>query len=180
MNIMASVQEMKDLLDEINQDSSVPGLDFDSVVDNMVEKQNKVQLDACETPAERTAMKTKLVDYQKTIGSSFVNEQMNTIKSSYTTVKDGVVNLNAAIGTLAVQLATPSVITAPPGSANPIVTMAKQTESKNNLLNACQILLSAFSKLLQAAVNILFEVPDSIIVLLQTINTIKTTLNALP
>ena len=63
---MATIDEMTTTMNRLIDSEgsvSIPGLDFSSVVDNLVEKKYADSLSACETSTERMEMKDRLSKY---------------------------------------------------------------------------------------------------------------------
>lgn len=182
---MATINEMKEAINElINSDGAVdiPGLDFDSVVDNMVETDYKEQLDDSKTKEERDDKKKSLVKYYKEKAGAEIEQNINIIKSNFAAAKDGLIYVAEAAAATVASNVIPSVITtgAAASVANPAYAMIENKQKKNTLLGILKNIGNFIVNLLSAAVKILFAVPEMIMSLIKTLTTTKSVVNSIP
>jgi len=177
-----SLQQQKDLISQLGGSIEVPGLDFNSVIDGMVENNPtyKAKLDALPTKEQRAEQKSQIIDSLKSTGSDYINEQIATIKSSIQTVTEGTVQLTENVATTIATALMPPAIGVPPVAPNPAYVLLENKTKKNTFSSLCNTLLQTFQRLLQAAVNIFFILPDTVIALLQTILAVKDLINTIP
>lgn len=182
---MASVDEMRKALNDlVNSDGevSLPGLEFEPVVENIVEKKYADQLQEADKVGERDNVKAQLKKYYETTMKEEVDNSIQQIKSSFGSVKTMVAQLQEAITSAVASNAIPAVITV--GSAtstpNPAYTLIENKTKKNTLLTAVKTCETLLISLLTAAICIMFEVPSSVITLIGTLSAVKTAVNAIP
>lgn len=184
-NNMATINEMKEAINGlINSDGAVdiPGLDFDSVVDNMVETDYKEQLDDSKTKEERDDKKKSLVKYYKEKAGAEIEQNINIIKSNFAAAKDGLIYVAEAAAATVASNVIPSVITtgAAASVANQAYVMIENKQKKNTLLGILKNIGNFIVNLLSAAVKILFAVPEMIMSLIKTLTTTKSVVNSIP
>jgi len=176
---------MKSSLDDlINSDGSVsiPGLEFDPIVDNMVENNYKDQLEDSLTDEERNNKKEQLVKYYKDKSGEEIEQNINIIKSNFISAKDGLSFVSESAAATIASNAIPSVITvgAATSTANPVYSLIENKQKKNTLLAMLKNIGNFLVNLLSAAIKILFQVPDSVMSLVKTLTTTKQIVNAIP
>lgn len=178
----ATIERQKELLAQLGGSIEVPGLSFDLVIDGMVENNPsyKAKLDALETKEQRAELKSQIINSLKTVGTDYINEQINTIKSTIQVVTEGVAQLTENVTTTIATALIPPAIGVPPVLPNPAYVLLENKTKKNTFLSLCNSLLQTFQRLLQAAVNIFFVLPEAVIALLETILTVKDTISAIP
>lgn len=181
---MATIAEMQDAIDRlINSDEtiSIPGLDFDSVVDNIVETNYKEQLDKVTHPEERKRVKDGLVNYYKNSGKQAIQEKINEIKSAFANIKSQVTNIQNAVTNAVASNAIPSVITVGTATStpNPAYFLLDNANKKNTLMGMVKSAEDSAVKLLNAAINICFPVPDMVMTTINGLTTVKTVVNSM-
>lgn len=182
---MATINEMKAAINElINSDGSVdiPGLEFDPIVDNIVETQYKDELDAAKSNEERTEIKKSLIKYYTDKAADEIENNINIIKSNFAAAKDGLIYVSEAAAATIASNAIPSVITTGSAAsvANPAYALIENKQKKNTLLGILKNIGNFIVMLLTSAVKLLFAVPEVIMTLIKTLTTTKQIVNAIP
>ena len=182
---MATISEMQNAIDRlINSDEQIeiPGLDFDSIVDNIVETNFKDKLDALTDPEEWERVKNELLEYYKTYGKQAIQEKINDIKSAFADIKAQVKYIQEAVTNTIASNAVPSVITVGTATStpNPVYFMLDNANKKNTLMGMLKSAEDSAVKLLNAAINICFQVPDTVMTTINGLTTVKTVINTIP
>lgn len=182
---MATIVEMQTALTELIESDgaiSLPGLDFDSVVNNLVEVQLKDELDKIPTVQERKDLKDKFVNYYKNKGRQEVDNRILEIKMNYSAAVTNLKSLQASITTAVASNTMPSVITAGAATSvpNPAYALIENANKKNTLLSICKSIGVFLFNILKAAISICFEIPDMVITLINTLTLTKKSINAIP
>lgn len=179
---MATIVEINNIIEQLTSETSIPGLDFDTIADGMIESNEtyKAVLDGAETPEERQIIKNNYLKVIKETAKAFIQQNIAIIKSSFNEITQGVLSLSEAIIAMTASALMPPAIGAPPVAPNPAYVLLQNKEKKNTLMITVNGLMKTFLGLLMAAVAIYFEVPDSIMGLLQTILSIKETISLIP
>jgi len=182
---MATIKEMQDAMNDlINSDGvvTIPGLNFDSVVDNMVNIKYKEQLDNIQNPEDREEAKNNLISYYYGDARSSVEKSISVIKSNYSAVKDGLSTMSVAITATTASNVIPSVITVGTATStpNPLYFVVENNQKKNTLLSMLKTLSNLMVELISSAIDILFQLPSIVMDLIGVITSTKSLLNAIP
>lgn len=182
---MATIAEMQSAIDRlINSDETIeiPGLDFESVIDNLVEINYKEKLDYITNPDERKRVKDELLEYYRTNAKQSIQEKINDIKSAFSTIKTQVAAIPEAVTNAVSSNALPSVITVGTATStpNPAYYLLDNANKKNTLLSMIKTGEEAAVKLLNAAINICFQVPDTVMTTINSLTTVKAAVNSIP
>ena len=188
---MATLEQTQAALDKLTADTSLPGLDVDTVIKKIIEVQYKEEIDQIKTvisnvdaaEAEIKATKERLTSYYNTAHvKSEIKNQINTIKINYKAVKDGVKQLPIEIQTMVASNLIPPTIPIPtsPGIPNPASFLLKNKEKLNGFLTILNAIAVWFVNLFQAAIKIAFEIPDAIVQMIEKLAEIKTLIEAIP
>lgn len=183
---MDSTQQALDAMNElINSDGAVelPGLDLDTVAETFVQSKYGKELDAIEDAEERKKLKEQWVDYYKNgEGKAGLQMEINTIKSNFGAATDQLKFVAEAAASSIASNMIPSVITVGTATStpNPAYTLIENKTKKNQLLAMLKNISSCLVNLLKAAVTIAFPIPAAVLTLIQTLTTVKKTVNAIP
>lgn len=182
---MASINEMQDALEKLINDEggeSLPGLEFEPVVNNFIDVKFKDQLEAAETEEDREELRNSLLKYYMNEGKEEITQNINMIKQSYSAAKSGLESiLTSALKTTASN-AIPSVITVGTATStpNPAYTVIENSQKKNSLLTTLKSISSFIVNMLISAIKIAFELPAAAMALITTLSSVKSTINAIP
>lgn len=181
-----NTQQALDAMNElINSDGTIelPGLDLDTVAETFVQSKYGKELDAIEDVEEREKLKEQWVDYYKN-GEGKVGLQMeiNTIKANFGAATDQLKFVEEAAASSIASNMIPSVITVGTATStpNPAYALIENKTKKNQLLAMLKNISSCLVNLLKAAVTIAFPIPAVVLILIQTLTTVKKTVNAIP
>lgn len=176
--------QIQETLQSLLEDSggfSLPGLDFDSIVNNLVEKRHGSFLNEL-SPLERQNKEKEIIEYYNTTASNEINSNIAKIKKSYSLINNQIVTLQESIVGVTASNAIPSVITT--GSAasvpNPAYALLENKQKVGTLKSLIETTSSSFVELLDSSLKIDFELPDSILTLIETFKTLKQSLSNIP
>ena len=177
---MASIQDIASLIIKIADDSggSIPGLSTDEVLNKLAEKNEQLKSAIEEATSEEE--RKKILERFKNTLKSYVDEQIAVIKTSYAEVKEGISLLKETIASTIATTVIPPAIGTPPVAPNPAYALAENKQKINNLVIIITGLVSSFLQMLSAAAKIDFEIPDSVIVLLNALIDIKKLIKKIP
>lgn len=179
-------QQALDAIEElINSDGTVslPGLDIDSVVENFVDTKYGEELSQIKDEKERKALRDKWVDYyKKGEGSEMIKLEIASIKANFSAAKDQLTFVAEAAASSVASNAIPSVITTGAAASvpNPAYALIENKTKKNTLLSMLKQIGAFLVNLLKSAVAIAFAVPTAVITLIETLTTVKKTVNTIP
>jgi hypothetical protein len=173
----AQLDKMKSLLAQLGDNSglSIPGLDTNSVTENLASKNSQLQslINETEDPAQKKAIKDRYVSEIR----PYVQEQITIIKMTYKDVKEGVKNV---IDSVSVIIAAALVPPALPAGPNPAYVILDGKQKLAFLTNSLATLLNSYRQMLQAAINIQFELPDTVLDLGKALSNAQRALNTIP
>lgn len=181
-NTQKALDAMNDL---INSDGSVslPGLDEDTVVNNFVEMKYGEALSEIKDEELRKQQKQSWVDFYKNGGGKAVIQvEINNIKSNFAAAKDQLTFVAEAAASSIASNAIPSVITVGTATSapNPAYALIENKTKKNQLLAMLKNIGACLVNLLKSAISIAFPIPEIVLTLIQTLTTVKKTVNAIP
>ena len=179
---MATIDEMTTTMNRfIDSEGSVsiPGLDFSSVVDNLVEKKYADSLSACETSTERMEMKDRLSKYYtEGEGKLAVQTEIASIKSNFSAAKDQLSFVSeAVVANAASNLLPPMIGTASP---NPAYIFAENKVKLNQMKAMLKNISACIVNLLKSAINLMFQLPSSVMAVIDTFATVKSAVESIP
>jgi hypothetical protein len=146
MNKVQMQETLQSLLEDDSGGSSLPGLDFDSIVNNLIEKRYAFLKEL--SPSERQKKEEEIIEYYNTTASNEINSNIAKIKKSYSSINNQIITLQESIAGATASNAIPSVITT--GSAasvpNPAYALMenKQKTMKLFLLKISTFLLFVY------------------------------------
>jgi len=176
---MVTIEDMQAAVTALSSDNSItlPGLDFDTIVDNMVGRipDYKPMFDQCKTKEQRDTLTKELVDYFHNAGRSFVDDKIIEIKVAYKNVLSGVKQIQEGLQTTVASILVPTVIgTAAP---NPASILLESKIKKNTLLTMLDSVSKVLIDLLQAALKLFFVLPQAVIDIVGVLNTLRAGIN---
>lgn len=177
---MAKIEEMMSVITDLTSDVTIPGLDIDTVVNNIVETKFKNELGTIEDPKQKEAEAKKMVEYYKTQGRIEIETQIATIKMSYKSIKNQITQVTAATKTAVASNLIPPVISVPPAVPNPAYVLVENATKVSSFISMIEGALAKFGEMLLAAVKIAFELPTFIMDLLTTLLDLKKAVTAIP
>jgi hypothetical protein len=180
------IQEILDAMDDlINSDGGVelPGLDLDTIAENFVEVKYGDTLSKLPNKEEAESLKEKWTSYYKDgEGRLALQMEINTIKSSFVAARDQLTYIGEAAASAVASNAVPAVITvgSATSTANPAYALIENKTKMNQLLSMTKNVEANLVTLLKSSAQIAFPIPSSVTSLIETLSTVKQTVNAIP
>lgn len=181
-----------------NMGESIPGLDIDKIIENIVDKAEaiKAQIDAVTeeinelrnrdriTKEEAKKMikdkiKETIEAYKKKI-RQMVQDAIDEIKSVWKEIKTQIEQIPKDVKTAIKSILIPPAIGVPPVAPNPLYALQIAAQTKSTLVAILNALGTNLLKLLKLATMILFEVPSPVLDAGTTIATLAKLLNTIP
>lgn len=170
---MSTIDTMRGLVTDLTSSSiTIPGLDFDSIVDNLIKnvpdyKAALASVSEEEKPAIIAAFKK---DYE-TRGRQEVEKSINKIKTLVGNVQAGISQTTEQIETTVASMVTPSVI----GSAapNPLYIIMDAKIKKNAIKTSVDSLTKDMVELLNVAIDLYFPLPDYVLAFVEAISLLR-------
>lgn len=184
--ITPQTQEILDAMDDlINSDGGVelPGLDLDTIAENFVEVKYGDTLSKLPNKEEAESLKEKWTSYYKDgEGRLALQMEINTIKSSFVAARDQLTYIGEAAASAVASNAVPAVITVGSASstANPAYALIENKTKMNQLLSMTKNVEANLVTLLKSSAQIAFPIPSGVTSLIETLSTVKQTVNAIP
>lgn len=169
----ATLQQMETTLDSLRGTPTIPGLDIDSVVNKYVDVEFSEYLNSITDENEKREARSKFVQYYITgPGKQFIQNVIQSIKDTYQNVMDMLDDLRTSIVNITASNAVPAVVVAgsATGTPNPAYTIIDNTQKKKSVSAVMKSLVEFLKRLLESALLIHFELPDSVITFSQSIN----------
>lgn len=186
------LQKMDDLVASLGKGTkfSIPGLNTDKIIEDLAKKNEQLsgyleelerQKEAGEkTPEEIEEEKKKILDnFKKTLEPS-VNEQIAVIQNNYTLIQDSTKQLTENVASAIASTAIPPAIGAPPVAPNPAYAIVENKQKKNLLLSILSTMKKAFLDIVAAARKIFFPLPDSVLILGESIGKLESVVATIP
>lgn len=184
--ITPQTQEILDLMDKlINSDGGVEleGLDLDTIAENFVDVKYGSTLANIRNEEEAESLKEKWTSYYKDgEGRLALQMEINTIKSSFVAARDQLTYIGEAAASAVASNAVPAVITVGSASstANPAYALIENKTKMNQLLSMTKNVEANLVTLLKSSAQIAFPIPSAVTSLIETLSTVKQTVNAIP
>jgi hypothetical protein len=176
---------------------SIPGLNVDSVIENLIKKdenlgkylkmisdarKEKIGRGMSKEDADKEAEdeKKKVLDKVKENLKPMVEEEIIKMKQEYKTAKEALDSIPGEAQAAIAAAALPPAVTAPPGAPNPAYTLAMALQTKKNILKILNIVLSSLTTVMMIANKLKFELPASILKLVEALNIATTALSIIP
>lgn len=176
------IAKMQTTLTELvnsSSDISLPGLDFNTVVENIVVKKYSKDLDKL-SKEDKKKEKEKLINYYKTTAFNEINSNIIKVKSCTNSLKIQVDNIQTSITNTISTLALPSVVSVPPAAPNPVYAVFDNKQKVAIITSLIASTALIIIDLLDASIKIQYELPDFVIVLIETFKTLKQSLSSIP
>lgn len=185
-SVTPQTQEILDAMDDlINSDGGVelPGLDLDTIAENFVEVKYGDTLSKLPNKEEAESLKEKWTSYYKDgEGRLALQMEINTIKSSFVAARDQLTYIGEAAASAVASNAVPAVITvgSATSTANPAYALIENKTKMNQLLSMTKNVEANLVTLLKSSAQIAFPIPSAVTSLIETLSTVKQTVNAIP
>lgn len=184
--ITPQTQEILDAMDDlINSDGGVEldGLDLDTVAENFVEVKYGDTLSNLSNKEEAESLKERWTSYYKEgEGRLALQMEINTIKSNFVAARDQLTYIADAAASAVASNAVPSVITVgtATSSPNPAYYLIENSTKANQLRSMAKNVEANLVTLLKSSAQIAFPIPSAVTSLIETLSTVKQTINTIP
>ena len=176
--------------------TGLPGLDLDKIIEKIAEKAEaiKAKKEAIEKEIDelrnrdritkeeaKKMLKDKIKEYidkYKEAIKKMVNDAINEIKSVWKEIKVQVKQIPKDVAAAIAAIALPPAIG--PVGPNPIYALSIAAQTKSLLSAILNALATNLIKLIKAATMILFELPQPVLIVGETIKTLDTLLSTIP
>lgn len=176
---------------------TIPGLNVDSVIENLVKKDEGMKnylkliederieniergMTEEEAKKEAAAKSKEAVETMKKNMKPAVEEDITKMKQEYKIAKEAIESIPGEAQTTAALIVVPPAISTPPSAANPAYTIGVATQTKKSLSKSLSIATSALTTLILIATKLKFELPPVILNLVNALNIATTALSIIP
>lgn len=176
---------------------SIPGLNTDTVIENLVKKDEGMAnylkliederkenvergMSEEEAKAEADAKAKEAVETMKKNIKPAVEEDITKMKQEYKIAKEAIDSIPTEAQTVAALVAVPPSISTPPSTANPAYTLGVAAQTKKTLLKSLSIATSALTNLILIASKLKFELPSAILGLVGALSAVTTAISIIP
>jgi hypothetical protein len=177
--------------------TDIPNLNADSVIDNIIKKDEalgkylvmidsakaeKIERGMTKEEADKAAKddKKKILEEVKKNIKPAVEEDIIKMKQEYKTAKEALDSIPVEAQATMALVVLPTAISVPPSTANPAYTLGVALQTKKSLLKTLNIVLSSLTTLMMLANKLKFELPASILKLVETLSTVTKGLSIIP
>jgi len=172
---MSSIAIMQSKLDALQQGGmELPGLDFETIVRALV----KIKFPHLITKEE---IEATIKSYAET-AKSMINGHIANIKSAVAGLQKGIVTITKTVPTVVAGIAA-AIATSLAGIPNPGIALAGAMDAmqkKNILMTIVDLLTDLCIKLLSSAIAIGFIIPGAVLILIDSVNIVKTLVKSIP
>mgnify|MGYP003586409403 CR=1 FL=1 len=178
---MATISEMQDLLSSFSSSSiDIPGLDVESIAEPYTRYTYKKQIENLGDKGEELVSNMK--QYYLTDGKMLLENKINNLKTGVENVKSGVEELTKTVTTIGAQALVPSVLTvgSATSTANPAYVILENKNKVGMLKTALNGITYSARTVLTAAIELGFELPTPVILILQSVSTLRNLINRIP
>jgi hypothetical protein len=178
-----NLDAIKKLIENLSnsQGSPLPGLTYEEVSTAIIEKDTNFQKNIGPQSEFTEEEVTSIKENYKSLIKDEVNTNIMIVKSSYKQIEDSSSllkeNVTSAISSVAIP---PAIGTTSPVVPNPAYALLEAKQKKNQWLAILNNIFSSFGALLIAALKIKYEIPQSVIVLMSTLETLKSLIDTIP
>jgi hypothetical protein len=177
--------------------TDIPNLNADSVIDNIIKKDEalgkylvmidsakaeKIERGMTKEEADKAAKddKKKILEEVKKNIKPAVEEDIIKMKQEYKTAKEALDSIPVEAQATMALVVLPTAISVPPSTANPAYTLGVALQTKKSLLKTLNIVLSSLTTLMMLANKLKFELPASVLKLVETLSTVTKGLSIIP
>lgn len=183
---MATISEMLESVNELivlNAMTAIPFPDDDVLIENYVDKKHKTSLERILDPEEREKMRQTLIEYFKNGGGKDqITKLKLEFKLMFAKLKEQIDEIKKAIQNTTASNAVPSVITtgAATSAPNPAYTMIENAQKKAALTAMISTASMIAATMLLSAADLQFEVPDEVMLLIDSLKALVILVKAIP
>lgn len=194
---MSLADQTKAITELGNLGLEIPGLSVDSVIENLIKKDEELgkylkmiedakEEDIARGKSEEDAKKAAADDKKQVLDKvkenlkPMVEEEIIKMKQEYKTAKEALDSIPVEAQAAFAATALPPAVTVPPGTANPLYTLAIALQTKKNLLKTLNIVTTSLTAVMTIANKLKFELPEAIVKLVQAIGIATNALSIIP
>ena len=188
-------EQIKGIKDLGKLGKDIPGLNKDSVIENIIkkdknlgeyikmidaEKEENVERGMSKEEAEKKAKEDAkaVLDGVKKSLEPMVEEEIIKMKQEYKIAKEALDSIPAEVTATVANAALPAAL--PPAVPNPAYTLGVAIQTKKSILKTLNVVLSSLTTVLMIATKLKFKVPAPVIALIAAITTVTNLLSAIP
>lgn len=160
----------------------IPGLDFDKIVENIVDVRHSEDLAKIPDKAERDAKRQEFIDYYSTGDTARgLQQEIDTITSGANVIQSFIQNTQSSVSAALLPTTTPQVLVIGQATGSPNPAWAKLFTSalKGSWLGTCDLADFIYDKVLQSCATISFDPPSVLTALKSLIDVLRNTIKAL-
>jgi hypothetical protein len=150
------LENMQNVLTKSSSGINIDGLDVDSVLDNIIEKTSGYE-------NMNTKEKNSFKKQYKESAKPFIEQKISLIKIFFKTIKDGIKQLLDNIKNMIAGNLIPPAISTTGSTPNPAWSIIETKQKINIMLSICAQLTNAFISLVETALMIKYELPNSVL-----------------
>ena len=134
------------------------------------------------TQLDTAAKRKQFIDNTYKIIELEIKMYIYMVKSAYANIKSGLKQIQDTVAATIASALIPTVLpnAGGPSLPNPLSVLQTATVTVNQMLAIISGLVSQFVMLLSAAIKIELEIPDSVLLLIDTIETVRSAILAIP
>jgi len=173
----------------------IPKLNADSVIENIIKKDEvlskylnmideakneKIERGMSEEDAKKAAddAKKKVIEDLKKSLKPSVEEDIIKMKQEYKIAKEALDSIPTEVSATVANAALPAAL--PPAVPNPVYTLGIALQTKKSLLKTLNIVISSLTTVMMLANKLKFELPASVLKLVETLGIVTKGLSAIP
>jgi hypothetical protein len=176
---MATTAQLMAALDKLTADGDkFPGMPSPKVIIENYIKKKYPMYEQFDTAAERK----QFIDDTYKVVEQEVKMNIYMVKATYAGIVSGIKQVKATVQATIAGAAMPAVLpnAGGPSAPNPLSIIQEATAKVNQMLAILNNLINQFVSLLGAAIKIELTVPDSVVILIDTIATVRQLVLAIP
>jgi hypothetical protein len=198
LNNMGLEKQMALMMSLSNMGEGIPGLDPTAIINNIIEKSEDIakkidliqkKYDEFERRKRLTKEEVKeavkkevaaLIDKYVIPLEKMVNDAITEIKSEWKAIKKSLAAIPDNVSKAIANILTPPAIGVPPVAPNPLYALNIASETKDMLQGLLNAIATSLVKIIKASNLILFELPDVVIQVGETIKILDTVISTIP
>lgn len=193
-----SLEEQKQIVKNAGDlGKDLPGLNEKSVIDNILskseelesvnsiieeEKLDNIDRGMSESDANKEANE-QIEEAKNTVNEKIkqsVNEEISNIKIQYKIFSEGLETIPSDVQSTIANILLPPAIAVPAAAPNPIYSLNLAKTAKNALSDTLNRIILAFTEIIKSATKILYELPQSLLMLYSQLKTTKKLIDTIP
>lgn len=175
MTQLEQLEKMRKIMEDLSKGGvSLPGLDPDSIIKNIVKTQYEPLISQFPTKQEGEAFLKEMEDYMLKNGKEEIITEISKIKTSFKQVKDSISQLTIGISSMITSIALPPSI---PGVQNPIFSLNEGLSKFNTIKTLLNQANTAVSDMIGSALKLKYPLPQVALSVVGGLATVNNLLN---